>query len=154
MTSLFNIVANRGLNMSRFFTKNIARIEEIFKKTPDPFVFLETLEHYRKYLRRNLDFTIQLTGWKEFEWEEYYIYGPGDKEEYERLKLIKPSYKDVFKITSLAEHRHFYHGIFAQVTRISDSKRFKLPLDELKSIDKKSAEYQLLEDYCIWFQNY
>ena len=140
--------------MSRKFAKNTARIENIFVSFSYSFVSLETLEHYRKFLRRHLNFPIQVIGLEVFSWEEYYILGPGEKQEYERLKLTKPSYTDIFKITSLAEHRHFYYGIFAQVTRISDSKRFKLPLDELKSVNKKSEEYQLLEDYCIGFRNY
>jgi hypothetical protein len=46
------------------------------------------------------------------------------------------------------------YGLFAKVARLSDKKRFQLPLAEMKAVDKKSAEYQLMEDYSIWFLNY
>jgi hypothetical protein len=43
--------------------------------------------------------------------------------------------------------------IGAKVRRISDSKKFVLGLSELKAIDKKSKNYELLDDYSVWFVN-
>jgi hypothetical protein len=38
------------------------------------------------YLKRNIEFPCQLTGIEDFPWEEYYVFGPGSKKEYEKLK--------------------------------------------------------------------
>jgi hypothetical protein len=46
------------------------------------------------------------------------------------------------------------YGLFAKVTRISDKKRFQIPLADLKAIDEKSNNYQILDDYSVWFVNY
>ncbi len=47
----------------------------------------------------------------------------------------------------------YYDGIFVNVQRVSDKKKFVLPLADLKSIDKKSKNCQLLDDYSVWFVN-
>jgi len=44
-------------------------------------------------------------------------------------------------------------GIFVYVQRISDKKKFVLPLADLKATDRKSKNYQLLDDYSVWFVN-
>ena len=46
-----------------------------------------------------------------------------------------------------------YDGIFVYVQRISDKKKFVLPLADLKSTDRKSKNCQLLDDYSVWFVN-
>jgi hypothetical protein len=46
-----------------------------------------------------------------------------------------------------------YDGIFVNVQRLSDKKQFVLPLADLKSTDKKSKNYQLLDDYSVRFVN-
>ena len=43
--------------------------------------------------------------------------------------------------------------IGANVRRISDGKEFLLGLSELEATDKKSKNYQLLDDYSFWFVN-
>ena len=43
--------------------------------------------------------------------------------------------------------------IGAHVRRKSDGKEFWLGLAELKAVDKKSANHQLLDDYAVWFVN-
>jgi hypothetical protein len=40
------------------------------------------------------------------------------------------------------------------VKRLSDQKEFILELDYLKAVDKKSKNYQLLDDYSVWYVNY
>lgn len=39
------------------------------------------------------------------------------------------------------------------VRRKSDSREFYLGLSEIEAVDKKSENYQLLEDYAVWFVN-
>jgi len=47
-----------------------------------------------------------------------------------------------------------YEGIDVQVKRISDKKRFVLPLAALKATEEQSNNYQLLDDYVVWFVNW
>ena len=45
-------------------------------------------------------------------------------------------------------------GIHAQVRRLSDKKIFILPLDYLKVKPRKSKNFELIDDYGVWFVNY
>ena len=85
---------------------------------------------------------------------EFYVLGPGDKREYEALKRTRASYTDILRITRLSAHCEPDYGLLANLTRISDKKRFELPLADFKAVNQKSAEYQLLEDYSVWIVNY
>ncbi|MCJ7582605.1 MAG: hypothetical protein MUP98_18985 [Candidatus Aminicenantes bacterium] len=55
------------------------------------------------YLKKNLSYPCVLTGIEDFNWEEFYVFGPGDKEEYEELKKTKPSYMDTFELLELID---------------------------------------------------
>jgi len=44
--------------------------------------------------------------------------------------------------------------IYAKVQRISDEKKFILLLEDLEAVDKSSKNYQLFNDYAVWFVNY
>ena len=48
-----------------------------------------------------------------------------------------------------------FHGgdLAGQVRRKSDGKEFYLGLAEIKAVDEKSLNYQLLDDYSVWFVN-
>lgn len=70
------------------------------------------------------------------------------------LKKTKPSYTDIFSMSRIDSYFDEDYGLFAKVTRLSDKKRFQLPLADMKAIEKKSPEYQLIEDYSVWFINY
>jgi hypothetical protein len=45
-------------------------------------------------------------------------------------------------------------GILVKVQRVSDKKRFTLPLAKLKTTEQKSPNHRLLDDYSVWFVNY
>jgi hypothetical protein len=129
------------------------RISAIFGgKIPD--VTEDSLAAYLAYLKVHLTWPCQLTGIEDFDWEEYYILGPGDEREYERLKQTRPSYRDRFNLISLDEEPDEGAGILAKVRRVSDKKRFTLPLAEVKATERKSPNYRLLDDYSVWFVNY
>jgi len=114
-----------------------------------------TLKRYLKYLKRHVEFPCQLTGIEDFDWEESYVFGPGNKREYEEVKEIQPSYKDKFNLIDFVDNFDDWEdGIFVVVRRGSDRKNFVLPLADLKATDKKSKNYQLLDDYSVWFVNY
>ncbi|MCR4292618.1 MAG: hypothetical protein NUV76_07060 [Candidatus Kuenenia sp.] len=128
------------------------RISAIFGgEIPD--VTEESLETYLTYLKEHIELPCELTGIEDFDWEEYYVIGPGDQKEYERLKKTKPSHTDKYDMLSLATEVDGWVGILVNLKRVSDKKRFTLPLAELKATDEKSKNYQLLDDYSVWFVN-
>jgi hypothetical protein len=134
--------------MSRQFKEQYKRIQQILGgKFSDISRRMETLEYYKAYLACALQFPVEVCGWEEFSWEEFYLFGPGDKREYEELKRTKASYTDILRMTRLSDHIEAHNGLFAHFTRIADRKRFELPSADFKAVDKKSAEAQLLEDY-------
>ena len=45
-------------------------------------------------------------------------------------------------------------GVEIYVKRLSDKKQFLLPLATLEATQKKSHNYQLLDDYAVWFVNW
>jgi len=119
-----------------------------------PDVAEESLETYRAYLHEHLALPCQLTGIEDFDWEEYYVIGPGDQKEYETLKKTRPSYRDTFNMVSFEDLIDERVGILVSVRRVSDRRKFTLPLAELEATEKKSQNYQLLDDYSVWFVNY
>jgi len=137
------------------YKKQKKRIKQIFQsETDDLSVRTETLGIYWDFLLDNLSFPIELTGIEDFSWEEFYVFGPGDKTEYEELKKTRPSYTDIFIMKRLDDHYNEDNGLFAKVKRKSDSRKFQIPLAELEAIEKKSDNYQFLDDYAGWFWNY
>ena len=111
------------------------------------------IQIYCEYLQKNLGMPCYLTGIEDFAWEEKYVFFGGNKNEYERMKKRKASYTDVFKLIELYVNPN-ESVIFARVKRISDSKKFTLPLDELESTDSKTSNYKILADYSSWAVNY
>ena len=123
--------------------------EEKQEKSP------ETIAKYLHYLRKNIEFPCIVTGLEDFPWEEKYVFGYGNKKEYEKLKKDNPSYKDKFEILDFIEDENYNdEQILVSAKRLSDQKKFILELDYLKAVDKKSKNYQLLDDYSVWYVNY
>jgi hypothetical protein len=121
--------------------------------TEDIQVTEENLEKYQNYLLENLDLNTVVTGIEDFPWEERYIFGYGDNDEYKRLKKTRPSYRDLYKIMKFEMIDESY-GLIVKVKRLSDRKFFELPLADLKANDNKSEAFQLLNDYSVWFVNW
>jgi hypothetical protein len=117
-------------------------------------VIKKTFSTYLRYLMNHVELPCQVTGIEDFEWEEPYVFGFGSKSEYEELKKTQASYKDKFNLIRFVDEiDDYYDGIFVHVQRLSDKKKFILPLADLKSADRKSKNYQLLDDYSVWFVN-
>jgi hypothetical protein len=88
--------------MSQRFKNHGKRIEQIFHgKFNDLSRRLETLIFYKSYVEANLNFPVRITGIEDFDWEEFYILGPGNKREYEMLKKTQPSYTDIFSMSRI-----------------------------------------------------
>jgi hypothetical protein len=113
----------------------------------------KTAQKYFDYLKQHIQLPCQLTGIEDFPWEERYVFGFGDEEEYEELKKTRPSYTDTFELLSFAEATA-NDGILVEVRRLSDQKKFTLPLADLEAADEHSPNYQLLDDYAVWFVNW
>ena len=128
------------------------RISTIFRNEI-PKANEKSLRLYLAYLKEHLELLCQVTGIEDFDWEEYYVIGPGSKIEYEKLKRTQPSFTDKFTLIMFDNEIDEQVGILVHVQRVSDKKKFTLPLAELKATDKRSKNYQLLDDYSVWFVN-
>ena len=113
-----------------------------------------TLRIYLAYIMKNIDFPCNLTGIEDFSWEERYVFGYGSKTEYENLKKTKPSYMDIYELLSFDDNINEGYGILVNLKRVSDKRKFTLPLADLKATDEQSNNYKLLDDFSVWFVNY
>ena len=132
------------------------RLADIFGTQTVPKVTEETLAIYLDYLKRHLEFPCQLTGIESlgcFAWEASYIFGRKRPKEYAQRKKKEPSYTDIYTFLSFEDEYDPYAGLAGKVKRLSDSKRFVLPLAHLKAREKPSNNAQLLDDYVVWFVN-
>ena len=121
--------------------------------------FDETIDIFYEYLKTNLSLPCEVTGIEDFRWEEFYVFGPSNKKEYEQLKKTQPSYTDSYELFEIIRNAESLwamcheEDIGACVRRISDDKKFLLGLSELEATDKRSKNHQLLDDYSVWFVN-
>ena len=121
--------------------------------------FDDSIDTLFEYLQFHLSLPCKVIGIKDFGWEEIYVLGPGNKNDYEKLKKKQPSYTDKYELLQLVRQAdawwvmHEDEDIGACVRRISDGKEFVLGLSELEATDKKSKNYELLNDYSVWFVN-
>jgi len=121
--------------------------------------FDEAVKLFAEHLKCNLSLPCEVTGIEDFRWEEFYVMGPGDREEYVDLKKTQPSYTDRYELLGIECEAEspwmlfFGEDIGASVRRISDGKKFVLGLSELEATDKRSENYQLLDDYSVWLVN-
>jgi hypothetical protein len=136
--------------------QQIKRVLAILKVTDEEDMVVNdgNLEKYFQYLNKNIAFPCIVTGIEDFKWEEFYVLGPGDKDKYEELKKTQPSYTDHYRILSFDDHYDEDNGILVNVCRISDKRKFTLPLEDLEAVDRTSINYQILDDYSVWFVNY
>ena len=132
------------------------RLADIFGTQTVPKVTEETLALYLDYLKQHLDVPCQLTGIESlgcFAWEASYIFGRRRPTEYAQRKQQQPSYTDTYAWLNFEDAYDPYDGLAVKVKRVSDSKRFVLPLANLKALEKPSNNAQLLDDYVVWFVN-
>ena len=130
------------------------RIAEALGAQEVPEVDERNLLKYRKYLLGRLDKGTVLTGREDFPWEEKYVIGPGNRAEYERLKKTNPSYKDEYKLVDISETETDENDLIAVVERLSDKKRFEVALSWLTTKNKKSKDFQPLDDFATWVVNW
>jgi hypothetical protein len=132
------------------------RLADIFGTQTVPKVTEETLALYLDYLKQHLEVPCQLTGIESlgcFAWEASYIFSRRRPKEYAQRKQHQPSYTDIYAWLNFEDAYDPYDGLAVRVKRVSDSKRFVLPLANLKATEKPSKNHQLLDDYVVWFVN-
>ena len=132
------------------------RIADIFGTQTVPKVTEETFAIYLDYLKQHLEVPCQLTGIESrgcFSWEESYIFGGRRPKEYAQRKKQQPSYTDTYAFLGFEKEYDSYAGLAVTAKRVSDGKRFVLPLAHLKATEKPSNNDQFLDDYVIWFVN-
>jgi hypothetical protein len=133
------------------------RIADLFGTQTVPKVTEEMLAIYLDYLKQHLEVPCQLTGIESlgcFAWEASYIFGRKRPKEYAQRKQHQPSYTDTYAFLNFENAYDPYEGLAVKVKRVSDSKRFVLPLANLKATEKPSTNDQLLDDYVVWFVNW
>ena len=118
----------------------------------------DALRVFFEHLKANLQLPCEVTGIEDFRWEERYVLGGWSQQDYKRLKKTQPSYTDKYELLDISqdewsEWMMFDEDILAHVRRKSDSKEFYLGLAELRVTDKKSPNYQLVDDYAVWLVN-
>jgi hypothetical protein len=143
--------------MSRYDEQS-SRIKAVFNLPEIPEVTDKNLEHYLGWLKEKLTFPCILTGIESmgyFSWEEKYEFGYGKPKDYEKLKKERGSYTENYELKSL-DSAKIKKGwdILVAVVRVSDKKKFTIPLSELQAADEKSENYQLLNDYTAWYVNW
>ena len=117
----------------------------------------ENLGKYSAYLKNEITFPIMVTGIEDlgcFGWEEYYNWGPGSQKEYEKLKKKNPSFRDEYELLSFDEDFDEDEGLYVNVQRISDKKKFSLTLADLEAVEKNSKNAQLFDDHAVWYTNF
>lgn len=118
----------------------------------------DALNAFFEHLKANLELPCEVTGTEDFQWEEPYVIGGWDQQEYKRLKKDRPSYRDKYELLGISqddwsEWMMFSEDIVAHVRRKSDGKEFYLGLTDLRVTDKKSPNFQLIDDYAVWLVN-
>lgn len=130
------------------------RIAKVFGTAEVPDVSEQNLLKYRGYLLQHLDRKPVLTGREDFPWEEFYVFGPGDKKEYENLKKSRPAHTDEFQLMDISASVMEEDDLLAKVKRFSDSMVFEMGLTWLTTKVKKGKDYQLLDDFATWQVNW
>ena len=133
------------------------RIGEIVGVDKDGEIFEvseKTLSAYRDYLKQEIQFPVELTGIEDFQWEEYYVIGPGSKKEHDKLRKTRPSYMDTYELLEFKDRINDWTGLEVSVRRVEDGKKFSLHLADLETTDKSTKNYQLIDDYVTYFVNW
>ena len=136
-----------------YFEEKERRIARILGEDEVPDVEDISLTRYLAYLKKNLEHPCYLTGIEDFPWEERFVFGYGSESEYEKLKKTQPSFTDTFEFLGFEEDISEDCGLLVKVKRVADKRKFTLPLADLEATDEQSKNYQLLNDFSVWFVN-
>lgn len=140
------------------YEEQCERIKSVFSLAEVPDVIYKNTVKYLNFLRNRLTYPCRLTGIESmgyFAWEERFDFGYGTEAEYEKLQKKRGSYHDEYELKNLSDAVVEKDGdIIVEVRRVYDQKKFKIPLSELQSLDESSDNYQLLNDFTVWYVNW
>jgi hypothetical protein len=150
------VVEKEEMTMSKF-DEQMKRWEAILGNAAEG-TQEEALKVFVKHLKAHLQLPCEVTGIEDFRWEEPYVIGGWSRQEYKQLKKTQPSYTDKYELLDIergwrSEWMMFEEDTVAHVRRKSDGKEFDLGLAELRVTDKKSRNFQLIDDYAVWLVN-
>jgi hypothetical protein len=131
--------------------KQDQRLVAILGTEDVPDVSIKMLERYLASLKAHLALPCHLTGIESFAWEEDYLYEDGSEQEHTRLRKTRPSCLDTYELLSFDNDIDPEDGIVVHVRRVTDQQTFILPLATLEATKKRSKNYQILNDYAVWF---
>lgn len=114
----------------------------------------ENSKKYLSYLQQTLQLPCFVTGIEDFPWEEPYIFGGWNRQEYEEMKKTMPSCKDHFKLIRLSPPSIRDADVMAKVKRLKDNKIFEIGLSWLECINRKDPNFDEIDTYAGWHTNY
>ncbi len=88
--------------MDKNIDLQFARIDKIISAAKEKNDWDSCISCYYEYLKKHLEFPIEITGIEDFHWEEFYYLGPGSADEYQRLKKTQPSFQDIFTLKKIS----------------------------------------------------
>jgi len=139
--------------------EQLQRIESLVGASDD-LDYRAAAHKFCEHLRQHLVLPCEVTGIEDFNWEEYYVIGPGSRKEYDQLWQTQPSYQDNYDLKSIEfgpVSRWMLFGasdIAAHVRRNADGKKFVLGLSEPRATDENSLNHRLLDDFATFVANY
>ena len=83
-----------------------ARIQTILSDEQNQ-SFEDAIDRFYQHLTTSLQLPCDVRGIEYFDWEEYYIFGPGDASEYQRLCKTQPSSEDTFELIAIEKDRSY-----------------------------------------------
>ena len=129
------------------------QLNEVVKRTgKTTSVNQDELKTYQDSLEKSMERPCLLTGIRHFPWEERYRLGQGSETEYELHKKTNAAYTDTFEFLGFEPKKKTY-GVHVKVKRVSDRRKFVLPLNYLKTVDRKHPNSGLIADYRAWFDH-
>ncbi len=115
------------------------------------------LKKYFNYLKKNLKMPCLVTGIDVLDEEDDPELDSGTKKDNVSVSMLAED--DIYNIVEFNNHLHDLYGILvevesARVTRLRRTKnkeRLTVPLAQLEVLDPDSPNYELLDNYSIWF---
>ena len=68
--------------------------------------------------------------------------------------MISSPYPTTYELLAFDDEVDADDGLVVHVRRLSDKKKFTLTLSDLQTTDEQSKNYQLLDDFSVWFVNW
>jgi len=139
------------------YDKYERRVEAIVGGVNDG-TFEDALEKFFQHLKATLQFPCEVTVSKTFNGKNPMSSVGGVRRNTSGSRLPNLSYRDRYDLLAIEQNAYsewmmFGEDIAAVVRRKKDKKEFTLGLAELRATDKKSDNFQLIDDYATWLVN-